>query len=103
MSSNTIRTIVIAVGIFAFDDVLARADDGGGAVRSLLISNYMLRCAAAFDPSDAKRVAATSFLSPQFVSIGPNGRRADRVDLLDLSQDQVKKLHTTGCYYKIDS
>jgi len=82
---------------------VGRAADVDDATQKALNANYALRCAAAYDPSDANMDAAFAVLAPDFVAIDPKGKQVTRDEVVGQGKAQMKMLHATTCDEKVES
>ena len=96
------RTAGAFIGSLIITTAIALPANADLATQKVLTANYALRCTV-YAPNSANRDVVSSFLSPQFVGINPNGRQFGRDEFLDQGRQELRSVSVTGCYYTFGS
>ena len=75
----------------------ARAADVPPDVQKTITGDYDVSCAAVLDPTDAKLTAAFAYLSPDYVDTDVKGTAHKRDEVIALSTQFLKQIHSTTC------
>ncbi len=76
---------------------VARAADVPPDVVKTITGDYQLSCAAVLDPTNAKLTAAFGYLSPDYVDTDIKGKTLTRDQVIALSTQFLKQMHSTTC------
>jgi len=74
-----------------------RAADIPSDVQKTIANDYQLSCTAALDPTDKNLDAAFGYLSPDYVDTDVTGKTFKRDQVIALSTQFLKQMHSTEC------
>jgi hypothetical protein len=93
----TQKFAIALIGTLALSATAARAADVPTDVYKTITGDYQLSCAAVLDPTDAKLTAAFGYLSPDYVDTDIKGKTLTRDQVVAISTQFLKQLHSTAC------